>query len=70
MNGLKQIQVRVSSAQADKIGNEEVTAAIRNDFAKDENGQTIYDKEFSYQMDDNSVLRLIQHIQHQKIQNR
>jgi hypothetical protein len=51
MKELKEIKVRISGTRADETGAEEVTAVIRNDFAKDENGQPIYDKEFSYQME-------------------
>jgi hypothetical protein len=51
MSELRQISVRISDTQADETGSEEIAAIIRNDFAKDNNGQPIYDKEFSYLME-------------------
>jgi hypothetical protein len=51
MSELRQIKIRISETRADETGSEEVTAIISNDFAKDNDGQPVYDKEFSYKME-------------------
>lgn len=50
MSELKKITARLSETEPDQTGAEGVYATISNDFIKDEHGQPVYDKEYSYEM--------------------